>query len=172
MSLRKIILAFFSLYLAAILESSFLGYFLLQGRGIALTLIAFLSFLLLGHWTNSQQWALSLWTGFLLDVFCYPGFGSGLLTIIVLLIIYKISYHWIRKTKKLQEFILWFLILNFLFYLLLGPISILLANFIQPFLRMDFINLEDLAFQLLYNLLGGGIIFLFYQKGKRIFLRD
>ncbi len=169
--MKKLIFAFFILYLAAILESSFWSYFLFQGRGLGLILITFLSFLLLGHWPTSQQWALGIWTGFLLDVFCYPGFGLGLLTILILLGIYQISRRWLRKSKKIPGIIIWFLALNLLFYLTIGPLSFLLANFIHPSLKLSFISLEGLGLQLFYNGLMAGLVFFFYQQGRKIFFR-
>lgn len=169
--MKKFIWAFLILYLATIFESSFWSYFLFQGRGLGLILITFLSFLLLGHWSISQEWALGIWTGFLLDVFCYPGFGLGLLTILLLLGVYQISRCWLRKPKKILGIIIWFLALNLLFYLAIGPLSFLLANFIHPLLRLSCISLESLGLQLFYNGFVAGLVFFFCRQGRKIFFR-
>lgn len=169
--MKKFIWAFLILYLAAIFESSFWSYFLFQGRGLGLILITFLSFLLLGHWPISQEWALGIWTGFLLDVFCYPGFGLGLLTILLLLGTYQISCRWFRKPKKIPSMIIWFLALNFLFYLVITPLSFFLVNFIDSSLQLSMISLKELGLQLLYNGVIVGLVFLLYQGSRKIFFR-
>ncbi len=169
--MKKFIWAFLILYLAAIFESSFWSYFLFQGRGLGLILITFLSFLLLGHWSISQEWVLGIWTGFLLDIFCYSGFGLGLLTILLLLGVYQISRRWLRKPKKIPGIILWFLALNLFFYLVIGPLSFFLASFIPPFLKLSYISLESLGLQLFYNSSVAGLVFFFCRQGRKIFFR-
>ncbi len=169
--MKKFIWAFLILYLAAVFESSFWSYFLFQGRGLGLILITFLSFLLLSRWSISQEWALGIWTGFLLDVFCYPGFGPGLLTILLLLGVYQISRRWLRKPKRVSGIIIWFLALNLFFYLIIGPLSFLLAGFIYPSLRLSCLSLENLGLQLFYNSFVAGLVFFFCRQGRKIFFR-
>src|SRR6056297_2112480 len=102
--------------------------------------------------------------GLLLDIFFYPGFGIGLLTLAT------ISFLFFKLIKKLlfKDNLIVFLVsligVTFLYYLLITTFSYGLS-FI--FVNIKLINLKPFLFilkQSLYNLIIGLIVFLLFNK--------
>ena len=169
--MKKLLLAFLAIYLAAILENSFLNYFLIQGESLGLIILAFLIFVLLGRWTKNQLLLLGFWTGLMLDVFCYQGFGLGIISILTLVYLYQRSHRWIKTPKRIAGQATWFIFYNILFYFILKITNVLLVALFPHFFDSITINLFSLSWQLLYNAGITIIILLFYHQGKKIFLR-
>ncbi len=169
--MKKLIFPIVAIYLAVILENSFLNYFLIHGRSLDLVLITFLFIFLLRHWSNNQLLIIGIWTGFMLDVFRYPGFGIGLTAILILITLYQISRHWITSPKKISGFILWFLIYNLVFYAsisLLGYFGSLVFHY--PSI-VSTVTSGGLGIQILFNGIIASLIFLSRQQSKKIFLK-
>lgn len=169
--MKKLIFPIVFIYLAAILENSFLNYFLVQGRSLDLILTTFLLILFLYRRSYNHLLLIGLWAGFILDIFRYPGFGTGLTAILILFFLYQGSQRWITRPKKISGFLIWFLIYNLLFYVLVTPLSHANSFFFHYFSSVPTIILESLGIQVFLNTVLAGLIFLLYRKSKKVFLR-
>ncbi len=169
--MKKVFIPIITIYFAAILENSFLNYFPIYGQNLGLTILSFLIFVILFPWTKRQLLILGFWTGLMLDIFLYSGFGLGLIAILILVSFYQGSHRWFKTPKKISGQIIWFFFYNILFYLSLEATNLVLTTLFPHFFSPLIIHLSSLGIQLLYNTGAAAIILFLYHQGKKIFLR-
>ena len=169
--MRKIIFAIILIYLAGIIENSFLSHFLISQRELDLVLITFFALLFFQNWSFNKMLIIGTWTGLILDIFRYPIFGTGIITILILVLIYYSRHYWLmKKPKKILSLSLWFLVYNLLFCLLTALISYLLASFFhQPSNIISLGSFKSLGIQLIYNGAVATLIFFLIQQAKKLF---
>lgn len=167
--MRKIVLPLITIYLAAILESSFLNYFPIKGQNLSLVILSFLLFMLLRPWTRNQLLILAFWTGLMLDVFCYSGFGLGIIAVLALAIFYQVSHRWFKTPQKITGQIIWYFFYNLLFYLFLEITNFMLVFLFPHYFHSLAINLSSISLLLLTNTGLAALIFWLDHQGRRIF---
>jgi len=110
---------------------------------------------------------LALWGGFLFDVFVYPGFGIGTLSLLIATIVLEKSRHWIPQ-NKLSWFIVKLMLFFVVYYMGSNGISLILDSFFAQSMGIPLISYGYSFYSIIGSLLFGGIIFVGRRQWRKI----
>ncbi len=110
---------------------------------------------------------LALWGGFLFDIFFYPGFGIGTLSLPIAVMILKESRRWIPQ-NKLRWFVVKLILFLAVYYLSSKGISLILNSFLVQDMQISLVVQGYSFYSIVGDLLFGGIIFIGRQQWKKI----
>jgi cell shape-determining protein MreD len=110
---------------------------------------------------------LALWGGFLFDIFFYPGFGIGTLSLPIAAMILGKSRHWIPQ-NKLRWFIAKLILFLAVYYIGSNGISLVLDSFFVQNMKIPLVSQGYSFYSIIGNLLFGGIIFIGRRQWRKI----
>ena len=110
---------------------------------------------------------LALWGGFLFDIFFYPGFGIGTLSLPIATIVLERSRHWMPQ-NKLSWFIAKLMLFFAIYYIGSNGISLILDSFLVQNMEIPLISYGYSFYSIIGSLLFGGIIFVGRRQWRKI----
>ena len=163
--MKKKVLWLIFVYLLIVFQIGFFRSFLISVPNFALVTI----FSLIVFRKTGDQFSLllALWGGFLFDVFFYPGFGIGTLSLLIATIALRKSQYWIPQ-NKLRWFIAKLILFLVVFYIGSNGISLVLDSFFAQNMKIPLISQGYSFYSIIGNLLFGGIIFIGRRQWRKI----
>lgn len=162
--MKRQILWFIFIYLLVVFQISLFNSFSFVPN---IALIAIFSLVVFRTAKDQFLPLLALWGGFLLDVFFYPGFGIGTLSLLIVVKIFQRSRHWIPQ-NRLGWFVVKLLLFLIVYYSSSKGMSVILDPFLSQNMQISLVAQGCSSYLIMGDLLLGGLIFIGRQQWEKI----